>query len=86
VDAAYADGQHWDDTVYTLPGETARVFVTLYYQTASSEYIEFLLANGGVDGLALRELWETSKSPPEVVGRAWLPDYPVFLPLVLQKG
>ena len=30
VGATYADGQYWDDTVYTVPPETERVMVTLY--------------------------------------------------------
>ena len=63
VGAIYADGQYWDETAYTLPLETERVVATLYYQTASKEYIDFLAANGGVDGLALKGLWEASKSP-----------------------
>jgi hypothetical protein len=39
---AYANGQHWDDTNYAIPGDAARAVVTLYYQTTSKEYIEFL--------------------------------------------
>jgi hypothetical protein len=38
----YADGQYWDDAAYTLPADAAQVSVTLYYQTSSREYIEFL--------------------------------------------
>jgi hypothetical protein len=85
VGATYADGQHWDDTVYDLPEETERVLATLYYQTASKEYVDFLRANGGVDGEALGELWETSKSPPQVMARAWWPNYPMYLPLILKR-
>ena len=84
VGVTYADGQYWDDTVYLLPPETARVFVTLNYQTASREYVEFLAANGGVDGLILNRLWESLRSPVEVMARAWLPSYDVHLPLVLR--
>ena len=86
VGAVYADGQHWDDTLYTLPIETERVLVTLYYQTASREYVEFLQANGGVDGLALGKLWQSLKSPPEVMAWASIPSYEFYLPLVLQQG
>ena len=85
VGALYADGQNWDDTTYTLPLETERVSVTLYYQTASKEYIDFLRANGGVDGLALGGLWESLKSPPQVMAQAWLPNYPAYLPLILSQ-
>jgi hypothetical protein len=38
----YADGQYWDDTGYTLPSSTDSVVVSLYYQTISKEYVEFL--------------------------------------------
>src|SRR5262249_24167106 len=38
----YADGQYWDDTVFAIPFNACRVDATLYYQTTSKEYIEFL--------------------------------------------
>jgi mono/diheme cytochrome c family protein len=38
----YEDGQFWDDTRYAIPGGAAPAEVTLYYQTASKEYVEFL--------------------------------------------
>jgi hypothetical protein len=38
----YADGQYWDDTQYWLPENADSVIVTLYYQTTSKEYVEFL--------------------------------------------
>jgi hypothetical protein len=82
VGATYGDGQYWDDTEYTLPLETERVVATLYYQTASREYVEFLEANGGVDGLALAELWASRKSPPEVMARASVPRFARYLPII----
>ena len=42
VGYTYADGQYWDDTAYVLPAERGSCAVTLYYQTTSKEYIEFL--------------------------------------------
>jgi hypothetical protein len=54
----------------------------LYYQTASKEYIDFLRDNGGIDGLSLSQLWEKSKSPPQIVAQAWYPSYDVYLPLI----
>jgi hypothetical protein len=84
VGATFVDGQHWDDTVYTLPQEVERVMVTLYYQTSSKEYVDFLRAGGGVDGVTLGELWETSKSPPEVMAVTWFPGYPRYLPIVFR--
>lgn len=42
VNYPYADGQHWDDTVYGVPPAAVRADVRLYYQTTTKEYIEFL--------------------------------------------
>ena len=85
VGATYADGQYWDDTAYILPPETERVLVALYYQTASKEYVDFLRDLGGADGLALGQLWEASKSPPEIMALAWAPSHPIYLPLVFKQ-
>jgi hypothetical protein len=85
VGASFADDQHWDDTLYTLPLEAERVLATLYYQTASKEYVDFLRSRGGIDGQALGELWDSSKSPPIVMARAWAPARDLYLPLILQK-
>jgi hypothetical protein len=38
----YADGQYWDDTHYLVPPAARTAEVTVYYQTTSKEYIEFL--------------------------------------------
>jgi len=38
----YADGQYWDTRTYRLPGSARTVIATLYYQTTSKEYVEFL--------------------------------------------
>jgi hypothetical protein len=42
VGQAYADGQHWDDTEYAVPPRASRVEATLYFQTTTREYAEFL--------------------------------------------
>jgi len=42
VNYSYADGQYWDDTLFPIPVGAAQAVVTLYYQTTSKEYIEFL--------------------------------------------
>jgi len=42
VGYSYADGQHWDDTLFDIPAGAASATVTVYYQTTSKEYIEFL--------------------------------------------
>jgi len=82
VGADYDDGQYWDDTTYLLPPGTEWVQVTLYYQTASREYIQFLKANGGVDGDSLGQLWNISKSPPEIIARVITPGIILYFPLV----
>jgi hypothetical protein len=42
VGATYADAQYWDDVSYVLPATADTVHVTLYYQSVSKEYVEFL--------------------------------------------
>ncbi|GEM_PF-884960 len=42
VAATYADSQYWDATTYTLPSTASQLSATLYYQTISRSYIEFL--------------------------------------------
>ena len=67
VDYHYNDGQYWDDTTYHVPSGTANVSVTLYYQTASKDYIEFLRAENKTNdwGKNLYAAWEmTTKSLP----------------------
>lgn len=73
VGVTFVDGQYWDDTTYEVPAATARVMVTLYYQTASSDYIDFLRELGGADGATLGQMWDDSKSPPELMTRAEFP-------------
>jgi len=64
---------HWDRFSYPLPAGTDRVRTTLYYQTASREYIEALrddnqgtLTAGGFNrGTLLHHVWEqTGRSAP----------------------
>ncbi|MEZ4650725.1 MAG: FlgD immunoglobulin-like domain containing protein [Candidatus Eisenbacteria bacterium] len=38
----YADGQNWDVSTYALPASARTLTVTLYYQSTSKEYVEFL--------------------------------------------
>jgi hypothetical protein len=38
----YANGQYWDDPSFPMPADTFYAQVTLYYQTTSKEFIEFL--------------------------------------------
>src|SRR5262249_27860086 len=42
VGQTYADGQYWDDTVYNVPPGATHAEVSLYHQTTTREYAEFL--------------------------------------------
>ncbi len=73
VDHVYEDGQYWDDTPYGLPEESDSVVVTLYYQTTSKEYIEFLRDENRTNsaGQVLYDAWVAQgKSPPEIMAQA----------------
>lgn len=68
VGAVFADGQYWDDTDYDLPATTHRVTATLYYQTMSKEYAEFLRDENHTNaaGSTLYNQWAANgKSAPE---------------------
>ncbi len=67
VGCVYDDGQHWDDTRFVIPEGTARVLVTLNYQTVTRHYIEALHAGNHTNhwGQTLFDLWEqTNKGAP----------------------
>ena len=75
----YPDGQHWDTTVYQIPvpagtSRPIKVKTTVFYQTASFAYVDFL-ANGGdalvqtvphPDATALRNFWLNGYPAPAV--------------------
>lgn len=42
VAATYAEEQYWDETVYTIPAGAVRATASMYHQTTTKEYIEFL--------------------------------------------
>lgn len=71
VDYAYADGQYWDDTFFTIPAYAIGVKVTLYYETAKREYVEFLYNNNpdfgtpGNRGETLYNLWDNGGNRPQ---------------------
>jgi cytochrome c553 len=63
----YADGQYWDDTGYNLPQSSDSVVVTLYYQSTSKEYVEFLRDENTTNsaGQDLYDAWVAQgKCPP----------------------
>ena len=76
--ADYAGGVHHDEASYPVPAGVDRAELTLYYQTASREYIEALAADnpgtmtaGGYNrGSLLSEAWSLSgRSTPVVMRR-----------------
>ena len=50
VGASYADGQYWDETTFPIPVGATHAIVTVYHQTTSKEYIEFLRDTNTTDG------------------------------------
>ena len=68
VNYTYADGQYWDDTVYAIPPGATSAEVTLYYQSTSKEFIEFLRDENTTNSLGqeMYDLWVANdKCPPE---------------------
>lgn len=73
IGAAYADGQYWDDSLYSLPPSAVRAEIALYYQSTSKEYVEFLRdANTtNTKGQDLFNLWSANnRCPPELMETA----------------
>lgn len=67
VGATYADGQYWDDTRFAVPEGATSAVATLYFQTSSREYMEFLRDTNVTDstGQTAYDLWEANgKSSP----------------------
>lgn len=58
VGYSYADGQYWDETGYGIPVDADSAEVTLYYQSFSREYIEFLRDENQTDSKGT-DLWNT---------------------------
>lgn len=76
VGYSYEDGQNFDITRYQIPEGAASATVTLYYQTASKEYIEFLHDQNVTDdrGDTILDAWEnTGKSPPFAMDAITIP-------------
>ncbi len=72
VNYAYPDGQYWDDTEYAVPDGAVSAQVTLYYQSTSKEFIEFLRDENTTNSLGqyMYDLWEANgKCPPELMGQ-----------------
>jgi hypothetical protein len=76
VNYTYADGQYWDDTEYHLPSAAESVQVTLYYQTTTREYVEFLRDANTTNssGQDLYDAWfAQGKAPPVLMAFASIP-------------
>lgn len=67
VSYSYEDQQYWDDTSFVIPVGATHASATLFYQTSSKEYIQFLRDANVTDdrGEIVLSLWEThGKSAP----------------------
>jgi hypothetical protein len=76
VGYSYPDGQYWDDTYYDIPSGAVSADVTLYYQSTSKEFVEFLRDENFTNskGQELYDLWnDNGKCPPEVMQTATIP-------------
>jgi len=72
VNHSYTDGQYWDDTYYAIPCRADSVEVTLYYQSTSKEFVEFLRDENITNTLGdeIYDLWNSNdKCPPTVMAQ-----------------
>jgi hypothetical protein len=70
VGYSYADGQHWDDTFFDIPAGTSSARVSVYYQTSSKEYMDFLRAANTTNNageIAFEQWIITGKSEPALM-------------------
>jgi hypothetical protein len=70
VGYSYVDYQYWDDTEYLIPSNASQVEVTLYYQSTSKEFVEFLRDANTTNGMGdtLYSLWAVNgRSAPEIM-------------------
>jgi hypothetical protein len=90
VNYTYEPGQHWDDTAYKIPIGATSAQVTLYYQSTSKEFVEFLrdenAAPDGGAGQVMYDLWnENGKCPPELMKQVQIDLIPTTVPADLDK-
>ena len=92
VGYSYADGQYWDETTYTIPGgETPdSVVATLFYQTTSREYIEFLRDENNSstpnNGTRLYDYWVSNgRGAPVIMAHVTLVPAVTSLPVDVDK-
>jgi hypothetical protein len=80
----YADGRNWDTSAFPLPPSARKVRATLYYQTTSKEYVEFLRDenHSNTTGDEMYALWNANgKSAPVEMARDSVAFTPVGVPL-----
>jgi hypothetical protein len=81
VGYAYPDEHFWDDAVFPVPPGTAKVVVSLYHQTTTREYIEFLRDENHTNdkGQVAYDVWaQMGKSAPTLMASVELaPQAPV---------
>lgn len=73
VGYSYSDGQHWDDTWFDVPAGAVDATVTLFYQTTTRDYIEFLrdVNVTNTKGQEAYDVWAaTGKSAPVAMDSA----------------
>jgi len=71
----FADGQYWDDVVYPVGPDAVAAEVTLYYQTTSREYVEFLRDENitNAAGPILFDLWDQNgRAAPVEMARVFV--------------
>jgi hypothetical protein len=66
------------------PAPSSTLVAILNYQTASKATIDLLCVSGRVDRHALGTLWDGAKSPPVVLGQAWVLGYACYLPKIVR--
>ena len=72
----YADGQYWDDTPFAIPAGSRSAEITVYYQTSSKEYMEFLRDGNTTNtlGTTAYMTWVVAgKSAPVAMDTATIP-------------
>jgi hypothetical protein len=87
VNYSYDPGQHWDDTQYEIPIGATSAQVTLYYQSTSKEFVEFMrdenhgTPNNEGAGLEMYNLWNNNgKCPPEIMQQVQMDLIPTSVP------
>ncbi len=80
----YADGQNWDVVTYPLPPDARKLTATLYYQSTSKEYVEFLRDTYTTpQGQAMYDAWDANGRAAPVVMTS---DSASFAPLAVEPS